>query len=78
MQPKKIIMKEYDYNLESLSAIFTDQAERAEKMQQELIEKYKENYPDSPLPEHFEDSFNVARALSVISSELVLLKQKKG
>lgn len=67
---------QYDYRLESLSAIFAEHADRADKCQEDLVKQYREDYPHTPLPDHFKDGFNIARALSVMACELEKLKNK--
>lgn len=65
----------YDYRLEELSSIFAEHAKIADKARKEQIEQYMENYPGSPLPEHFLEDFNIAKALAVIAAELTWLKK---
>ena len=63
-----------DYSLENLISIFKKHANQSDKNQQEIIRYYKENFPDSELPEYMKDNFNISYALSVMCCEIEKLK----
>lgn len=67
-------MDSHEYRIESLGNIFAKHAEEADKNNEIHLEKYKENYPDSPIPEHMKNPFNVAKAFSVMACEIERLK----
>jgi hypothetical protein len=67
-------MNDDDYRIEKLGDLFAEHAIKAEKQHEEDIRKFKENYPDSELPEHFQKPyFSIARALSVMAYEIAKL-----
>jgi len=55
-----------DYSIENLIKTFTKHAEQSKKDKIKQIADYKLNYPDSPLPAHFKDDFNIAIAFREI------------
>ena len=63
-----------DYRIESLGSTFARHADELDNQLKIDIEKYKENYPDSELPVHFQNPFSIARALSVMACEIEKLK----
>ncbi len=62
------------YSLESLAEIFAVHAIKAKKINEDLIREFKENNPGEPLPDHFQDDFNLPLALSRICKEILELK----
>lgn len=62
------------YIIEELGAKFENHANLSEKDHQQQIKNFKENYPDTPLPEYLEEGFNLARALSIMAFEIERLK----
>lgn len=68
-------MKDHDYLIENLSSVFSQHAEIYEKNQKQMIELYKQNNPDQELPDHFKDTFNLSKALSVMCDEIQKLNE---
>lgn len=66
--------KDNDYRIENLAFLFEKHAEQADFNHQQFIKKYREDFPDSELPEHLSNEFNIARALSVMAAEIEKLK----
>lgn len=66
---------ENDYRIETLADTFAKHAEEAEKHQKALIKMFLENNPESELPGHMKDPFNVTTALSVMAKEIHELKK---
>ena len=71
-------MKEHDYTIAALSSTFARHSDTAQKQAEKQLAEFKEVYVDSPLPEHLEENFNIARALSVICCEIEKLQHKVG
>ena len=68
-------MNDDEYRIEKLGEVFEKHADRAEAQFKEDVRKFKENYPDSELPDHFKKPhFNIAKALSVMAEEIAKLK----
>ncbi len=64
------------YCLEELQKTFSIHIEKAKEHRLELIEKFKENNPFDPVPDHLMDDFNLPAALKTIVSEILVLKAK--
>lgn len=64
----------HDYRIEALGSTFAKHAEITDKQCQQSIQNFKENNPDCPVPEPMKENFNLARALSVMASEIEMLK----
>ena len=70
---------EHDYRIEALASTFEKHAEEADIQHKHFIDMHKINYPDSPLPPHFEaEMFNISRALSVMAAEIEKCKHSLG
>jgi hypothetical protein len=69
---------EHDYRIEELSSTFLKHALLCEENDKRMLQQFRENYPDSPIPQHMLNPFNIAKALSVMSSEIEKLKIKAG
>lgn len=67
-----------DYSIENLGAIFAKHADIADDEHEKMIKQYIQQYSDNPLPKHLKENFNIARALSVMASEIDRLKQIIG
>jgi len=67
-------MKNNDYKIEGLSGIFADHAIKAEENDKLLLQQFLEQNPGSPIPDHFIDPFNIAKALSIMAFEINRLK----
>ena len=67
-----------DYRIENLGHTFGKHAEMADQLHEDDVARYLANYPDSPMPEHFKNSFNISRALSVMACEIEKLKHLVG
>jgi hypothetical protein len=67
-------MKEEDYTVENLVNIFFDHAKMSEDHVAKLKEEFIKNFPDQPIPGHLDEGFNLAKALSVLCSEIAKLK----
>ena len=67
---------EPDYSIEAMIPTFAEHAKQADIGWKKQIESYQEQYPDSELPEHFKNNFNIASALSVICMEIAKLKHE--
>jgi hypothetical protein len=59
-----------NYTLNELRDIFRNHAVEFEIELEKSIERHKENYPDTPLPQHFLDPFNLSRALEIICEKI--------
>ncbi len=64
------------YTLEWLSKNFSEHAKFFDEQCKKELEDYKKNYPDSELPEHLKEGFNLPRALAVICFEIQIMKQR--
>ncbi len=69
-------MDDNEYSLENLGITFFKHSRRAEKNLEMDIEKYMQNYPNSPLPEHYKDAFDLSKALGILTNEILDLKEK--
>lgn len=68
-----------DYRIETLSETFEKHADEADAQKNHCLEMYKQNYPDSPIPDHLtNESFNIASALSVMAAEIMSCKHFLG
>ena len=67
-----------NYTVEALGYTFFKHAEQYDEALKEDIRKFKENFPDSELPEHMKTGFNVARALSTMACEIEKIKHFLG
>lgn len=70
-------MSEPDYTLEGLIKTFHEHAEHSDKHMQENMARFKENFPDAELPDHFKEKFNISRALAQMAFEIDMLKTCK-
>lgn len=71
-------MNEEKYSIEELAKTFASHMIEADKIRFEMIEKFKENNPDKPLPDYMQKDFNLPRALQVICNEILNLKAGNG
>lgn len=62
------------YKLEDLILKFSEHHNLWSESQKEMISNHVENFPDSPLPEHFKDDFSLPKALECICAEIINLK----
>lgn len=69
-------MRDSRYELESLSSVFEGHARAQLKMHSELIVKYREEYPNDELPDHFKDDFCLPMALKVLVDEVIRLRRE--
>ena len=60
------IPKAITYTMEELEVIFEENRVKSHEIQIELYEKYKENNPDYPAPEHFLNEFNINNAFLLL------------
>ena len=67
---------EPDYSIEAMIPTFAEHAKQAEIEWKKQRESYGEQYPASPLPEHFNNNFNIATALSRMCMEIATLKEQ--
>lgn len=65
----------YNYTLQDLALNFMDHAKEFEKIREESIKKYREQYQDDELPLHLKNEFNLSLALSVMCDEIEKLKK---
>jgi hypothetical protein len=65
---------EPDYSIEAMIPTFAEHAKQADIGWKNNKETYQEQYPNSELPEHFNNNFNIATALSVMCREIAVLK----
>jgi hypothetical protein len=63
------------YDIESLSEIYAYHAVQAKKFNDELIAAHQENYPDDPIPAHYQDDFCMATALKAICDAIIELRK---
>ncbi len=68
----------YDYTLAFLSEMFAKYAIEFQEREEKRIFLFKEDNPDTELPEHLTDSFNINLALSVMVHEIERLKNLIG
>ena len=68
-------MSEY-YDHDELLKIFEQHEKKAIVENQRLIEGFKKDYPNDPLPSHFEEDFSLPKALKTILNELIEIKAK--
>lgn len=54
------------YSIEELEETFRLHHEKALEEHNKSIKKFQENFPDEPLPKHFEDEFSLPLALAAI------------
>lgn len=66
----------HEYTIEKLEHTFMEHAEKSNRDRKEHLEKFKINYPDSEIPSHLLNDFNIAEALYVICKEINSLKEK--
>lgn len=67
-----------DYSIEQLENTFRKHAQKNIIQQQRDVENFKKDYPDSELPEHFLNDFDISEALHVICREINQLKKDEG
>lgn len=67
-----------NYDIDSLIVTFKQHAEKSKKDMRECVEKFKENYPEEPLPAHFLDDFNICDALVSMCEEINMLKDRNN
>jgi len=60
--------------LEKLAKTFAEHAKTFEKENEKRIQDFKKYFPEEPLPEWFNNSFNVAEALSLMCREILRRK----
>ncbi len=58
------------YQIEELIKTFAEHALKAEQDRLDMIKYHKINFPDSPIPEHLYDEFNIAEAFQHICIEI--------
>lgn len=76
LAPRKKSLKKSNstYSIEELEQTFRIHHIRSEKLNIDLIKKFKENNPGKPVPDPFNDDFSLPLALSAICSEILKLK----
>lgn len=67
-----------DYRIEALGTTFSDHAEISDNHTKQMIEQFKTNFPEAEVPSHFNNQFNLCRALSVMACEIERLKIRCG
>jgi len=67
-------MKE-EYTLEKLLLKFMNHSDRWRKLNGDLVEEHKKNYPNEEIPDHLKCNFDLPLALSVICNEILILKE---
>jgi len=65
----------YMYPIEELEKTFLLHHKKAVKENQELIKRYKEDYPGEPLPDHLESDFSLPLALHSICLVIAELRR---
>jgi hypothetical protein len=68
-------MNDKKYYIEKLIETFENHSQKFDIQQKELIKKYRENYPDTPLPEHFCYDFSISKALKSMCEEIQKLRE---
>ncbi len=58
------------YEIENIKTSFSIRGDKWEIVKEKNIQRFKEDYPESTLPEHLMDNFNIARALAVMAYHL--------
>lgn len=70
------LKKEEDqYCIENLVTTFGVHAEMSDAHTQQTIDVFKETCPETEIPEHLKNPFNISRALSVICLEIEKIKK---
>jgi hypothetical protein len=64
-----------DYRIETLQSIFEEHSLLNEKNRKDSILRFKLNFPNDPLPVHYDDDFNISKAFSVMAKEINELKE---
>lgn len=64
------------YSLENLSKAFVAHGDAAEKQQEEMIIRWKNEYSSDKVPEHMLDPFNLPYALLSMVKEIDSLKRQ--
>lgn len=64
-----------DYTTEKLEETFMKHHVDSSRIRNDLIEKYKKDYPNEPLPASFLDDFSISKALHVICREINQIKK---
>lgn len=64
------------YDLDSLIESLLKHHEKAQKVFIDQVERFKRDYPDTELPEHFKENFSLPKVLHVICKEIKDLKDK--
>ena len=64
------------YEIESLIKTFSEHAVSAEEIRRKMLEEFKINYPDEPIPDHMKDGFSLPTALCRMCEEIRNLKEK--
>jgi len=59
--------------MEALEITFRDHAVRIETENKVQIQMYKERYPNSEIPEHFKETFNLSMALAHMARQIDIL-----
>jgi hypothetical protein len=62
------------YTIEELIKTFDKHAIQAEETNKQMLESFKENNPNEPIPKHFLVDFSLAKALAAICREISILK----
>lgn len=65
------------YKLDFLIDTFLKHAERHDKENRELRQKFKEGSPNEPIPEYLSDPFNLPMALATICYEIQEIKNAR-
>jgi hypothetical protein len=63
------------YSLEELIKTFGEHTEKAQKNHEACVRLFMENNPDTQLPDHLKDDFNICKALLTFSREIKDLKE---
>ena len=66
-----------EYTIEQLEKTFLEHYENSIQENNKRLEKFKKEYPDSEIPEHFLNDFHISKALHIICKEINLLKRIK-
>lgn len=65
------------YSLENLLSTFNSNALEVDASRLQQLKRFKENYPNNPLPKHLESDFNINRAFYNMIAEIMELKNGK-
>lgn len=65
---------EYNYTIENLPNLFLEHAKMNDEHNKQILEHYKQNFPDSEVPSYISNPFNISQALHVMTAEILKMK----